>query len=122
LLQCMSQLVLKPTTSQYQLRQDFLSMLIQAVTLHTQGFTDSWNFSPLFGEWTSGNTCDIPFGCRLWSTETIHAGCNVLFFQPPGSSIKIQRLVELLTGSWNLRHPLGLWLWYQNKAPCQNLS
>jgi hypothetical protein len=98
-LQYLSQLVLKPTTSQYKLRKDFLSMLIQAFTLHTQGFTDSWNFSPLFGEWTSGNTFDIPFGCRLWSTETMHAGCNVLFFQPPDSSIKLQRLLELLTGS-----------------------
>ena len=104
-LQCLSQLVLKPTTSQYQLRQDFLSMLIQAFTLHTQGFTDSWNFSPLFGEWTSGNTFDIPFGCRLWSTETMHAGCNVLFFQPPDSSIKLQHLLELLAGSLESNAP-----------------
>ena len=62
----------------YQLRQDFVSMLIQVFTLHTQGFTDSWNFSPLFGEWTSANVDDASFGCRLWSTETMHEGCNLL--------------------------------------------
>jgi hypothetical protein len=80
-------------------------MLIQAFTLHTQGFTDSWNFSPLFGDWTSANADDALFGGRLWSTETMHEGCNALFFQPPDSKVHIPRLLELLAGSLESKAP-----------------
>ena len=46
----------------YHLRQDLLVLLIQAFSLQSQGLTDSWSFSPLFGDWTSINSYDEPFG------------------------------------------------------------
>ena len=80
-------------------------MMIQVFTLYTQGLTDAWNFSPLFGEWTSANADDIPFGCKLWSTENMHEGCNVFFFQPPDSTINFQGLLRILARSLESKAP-----------------
>ena len=68
-----------------------------------QGFTDSWNYSPLFGEWTHPE--DVPFGARLWSTATMHEGCNAFFFQPPHTQVNIQGLLEILTESLETKSP-----------------
>ena len=70
-----------------------------------QGFTDSWNYSPLFGEWTSIHPEDVPFGARLWSTATMHEGRNAFFFQPPHTQVNIQGLLEILTESLETKSP-----------------
>ena len=101
----LSKILSIPRTSSYQLRQDLVSMLIQVFSLHTQGLTDSWNFSPLFGDWTSANVDDALVGGRVWSTENMHEGCNALFFQPPDSQISIPRLLEILAGSLESKAP-----------------
>ena len=67
--------------------------------------TDSWNFSPLFGDWTTANVDDAPFGGRLWSTENMHEDCNAFFFQPPDSKMNIPRLLELLVESLESKAP-----------------
>jgi hypothetical protein len=101
----LSRILSIPRTSCYHLRQDFLLILIQAFALHTQGLTDSWNFSPLFGDWTTANVDDALFGGRLWSTENMHEDCNALFFQPPDSKMNIPRLLEILAGSLESKTP-----------------
>ena len=80
----------RKSSSCYHLRQDLLSVLIQAFALQMQGFTDSWNYSPLFGEWTSIHPEDVPFA-RLWSTATMHEGRNASFSKPltPKSTFKV---------------------------------
>jgi hypothetical protein len=93
------------STPYYYLRQDLLSLLIQSFALQTQGFTDSWNYSPLFGEWTSIYSEDVPFGARLWSTTTMHEGCNAFFYQPPNTKVSIQGLLEILTESLETKTP-----------------
>jgi hypothetical protein len=104
-VESLSALVSNRMTSPYQLRQDLVSMLIQVFTLHTQGFTDSWNFSPLFGEWTSANVDDVPFGCKLWASENMHEGCNAFLFQPPGNNINFQGLLGILAKSLESKQP-----------------
>jgi hypothetical protein len=49
LLENLSVLLSIRRSTSYQLRQDLIVLLVQAFSLQTQGFTDSWNFSPLFG-------------------------------------------------------------------------
>ena len=89
----------------YQLRQDLVSLLTQAFALQTHGFTDAWNYLPLFGDWTSTNQYDVPFGARLWTTATMHGGCNAFFFQPPDNNINIQGLLEILAESLETSFP-----------------
>jgi len=93
------------SSPRYQLRQDLLALLIQAFSLQTQGFTDSWSFSPLFGDWTSINSFDEPFGGKLWVTATMHEGGNSFFFQAPNDNINIQRLLEILSESLDSIRP-----------------
>ena len=93
------------SSPRYQLRQELLALLIQEFSLQTQGFTDSWSFSPLFGDWTSINSFDEPFGGKLWVTATMHEGGNVFFFQAPNDNINIQRLLEILSESLDSIRP-----------------
>ena len=106
LLENLSELLSNRGSSPYsQLRQDLLALLVQAFSLQTHAFTDSWNFSPLFGDWTSINSHDVPFGSKLWFTATMHEGCNAFFVQPPNNNIKIQGLMEILMESLESRLP-----------------
>ena len=101
----LSELLQHRRPARYELRDDLVSLLIRTFTLQTQGLTDSWNFCPLFDDWTSVNPYDVPFGARLWATITMHEGCNAFFLQTPENNVNIQGLLEILAESLETKLP-----------------
>ena len=121
-IESLSALFLHRRQSRYELRKDLVSLLIRVFSLQTQGLTDSWSFCPLFDDWTSINSYDVPFGARLWTTTTMHAGCNAFFLQTPDSNVNIQGLLDVLGESLETKLPTRFVLVNQSRSYCQLIS
>jgi len=86
-------------------RQDLLTLLINDLNLQTHGFTDSLHFSPLFEDWTSVNTIDLPFGAKLWTDISTHHGTNTFMFHGPKDKVNTQGLLEVVSESLTTNLP-----------------
>jgi len=86
-------------------RQDLLALLINDLNLQTHGFTDSLHFSPLFEDWTSVNTIDLPFGAKLWTDISTHHGTNTFMFHGPKDKVNTQGLLEVVSESLTANLP-----------------
>lgn len=86
-------------------RQDLLCVLIQELSLETHAFTDSLHFSPLFENWSSIDSADLPFGGKLWTEPTMHRGLNAFFFHGQHDQINTQGLLEVFAESLDTNQP-----------------
>ena len=80
-------------------------MLIQAFALQIQGFTDSWNYSPLFGEWTSIHPEDVRLEPDSGQPRPCTKDAMLSFSNPLTTQVNIQGLLEILTESLETKSP-----------------